>query len=602
MIIEQLTSEVLKQRFRLDDLLKNLNSIPAFEGLSEEQINNILMVGDAVFLQSNEYLIRQNALDSDLYILLQGHLMITRKEGDEESYIAEISPIDVVGEASFFTKNPRNSNVISIRDSFLVRLSRDKILTNPLFINFITNLAKINAKRLSSHHSALTLYKRKVKTITLVPAGDFQEIRRFSEKFYLALSEYGQTLIEYIEDAPVVSNEQYMKDFFEKENKYSYIVSVLDKELTDAAIRSINQTDHLLFVTNDRANFQLNKIEKYIEREKKYLHRKEFVLVKNQSAIITTEIQNFMEKRRLNGYYTVINQKSEYSRLARSIIGKSTCLVLGGGGARGFAHLGTIKALLEKKVPIDMIGGTSIGSVVGAFYAKFLNYEETEEVLTAFCSQHKFNKYTIPLVSLFSGRDITSALKEGLGENLYIENLGCRFFCVACNLSQLKLAVFNSGLAWSAIRASFSIPMIFPPVVDEKGEVFVDGCVMNNLPVDQMELINNGGKIIASQILPIDSMSKYGLSDGGLSGSQLLLNKLNPFAEKIDTPNINFIFMKSLLLSSRYHQQQMAQIADFCFDHNVKGVGVLELKSIKKIIEIGYQNALSQIENGQLDR
>lgn len=603
MFIEQVTDEVLKRRFRnWDEVLKKLALIPAFEGISEDQINNILMVGDTIVLQSNEYLIRQNELDDNLYILLQGYLVVTREQENQEIYLAEISPIDVVGEASFFTKNPRNANVISMRDSLLIRLSRTKVLTNNLFLNFITNIGKINAKRLACYRSTFTLYKRKIKTITLVPSGDFKEIRNFSEKLFLSLSEHGKTLIEHVNDKQSsVTREQFMEDFFENESKYEYIINVLDNELTDISIRFINQTDHLIFVANENSSYHPNLIEQYIFKEKKYIHRKELVLVKHPNTIITTEVQNFISRRDLNGYYTLIDEKGEYSRLARCIIGKSTCLVLSGGGARGLAHIGTIKALQEKKISIDMIGGTSMGSVIAAAYARHLNYEDMLQVMKQFCLNYRVNKYTIPFISIFTGKNITDGFREVFGENSYIENLRCRYFCVACNLSRMNLKVFNTGLIWSAVRASFSIPAIFPPLINEEGEILVDGCVMNNLPVDQMELINNGGKIIASQIVQTSSIHRYESSDGSIKGSRLLINKLNPFAKKIDMPNLNFIFMKSLLISSQFHQQQMANSADYCIDHNIKRVGLFDFKCLEKIAEFGYQNTMNQLEKGLLD-
>lgn len=585
---------------RWPNLVNQLAEVPIFNGMSPDEIHDTLSVGRMLFLGSNETLIKQGDHPSDkLYILLEGHLMVTvTDENGKEQFIAEISPISVVGEMGFFTENPRTANVYPARDSICIELSRDKILSNPHFIRLITNIARITTERVSNHQSMLSIYKRKIKTIALIPSGDFKEIGQFSKKFHEALQHLGTAFVHTEPAQPVhMYKEKFLSELRTLEAQYEYIIYVLGSEVTEWSTHCINQTDHVVFVAQERDRYDLSPLETFIFKEKKYIHRKELVLLRKTKSENTLVMKHFMNNRALDGYHNMADDMDDYCRITRCVTGKSTSLVLSGGGARGLAHIGVIRALLEKKIPIDMIGGTSMGSMIAAAYARYLNYDDFFGAIERFCFDYKFTRYTFPFISIFSGQDFTNGFKQICGEDTYIENLRRRYFCVACNLSRLELHRYTSGLLWSAVRASFAIPAILPPIIDEAGEILVDGCVMNNLPVDHMQALSNGGNIIASQVVQTGSVHRYEPCDGVVIGSHILLRKLNPFARKINLPGINFMFMKSMLISSQEHQLQMARDADQCISHNTKSVGLFEFKAMKRIVEVGYQNAIKQLED-----
>jgi len=185
-------------------------------------------------------------------------------------------------------------------------------------------------------------------------------------------------------------------------------------------------------------------------------------------------------------------------RLARFVSGRAVGLVLAGGGARGFAHIGILKALTEAGVPIDQLGGTSMGAIIAAGVAAEWDTRDLAKRLRhAFVETNPLSDYTFPLIALFRGRKVSQLLRQNFGE-IRIEELPKPFFCVSSDLTSGRIHVHRSGPLWRALRASVALPGILPPVTHH-GHLLVDGGVMNNLPVDVMAQ-NPHGPIIASDV------------------------------------------------------------------------------------------------------
>ena len=184
--------------------------------------------------------------------------------------------------------------------------------------------------------------------------------------------------------------------------------------------------------------------------------------------------------------------EEDAARLARVITGRSIGLVLSGGGARAYAHLGVIRALREAGLPFDVIGGCSMGAVVAACVAMGWDDDEVElRIRKAFVESNPLGDYVLPVVSLVRGRRVEDRLQEHFGDTL-IEDLGVPFFAVSSDLVSGKLRVHRGGLLRKALRASISLPGILPPVLDEDGSLLVDGAVIRNFPVDVLKQVHRG--------------------------------------------------------------------------------------------------------------
>jgi NTE family protein len=173
-------------------------------------------------------------------------------------------------------------------------------------------------------------------------------------------------------------------------------------------------------------------------------------------------------------------------------------LVLSGGGARGFAHLGVIRALREARIPIDFVGGASIGAIIAAGVAMGWSDEEMKlRYRRGFVDTNPVNDYTFPLVALTRGRKVSRLLEREYG-NVVIEDLRRPFFCISANLTTGRAFEHRDGALWNALRASVAIPGIMPPVF--RGDnILVDGATINNLPVDVMQR-HAPGLVIGSDV------------------------------------------------------------------------------------------------------
>tara|TARA_R100000365_G_C2742644_1_gene71299 strand:+ start:449 stop:2245 length:1797 start_codon:yes stop_codon:yes gene_type:complete len=178
-------------------------------------------------------------------------------------------------------------------------------------------------------------------------------------------------------------------------------------------------------------------------------------------------------------------------RLARIMCGVSIGLILSGGGARAYSHIGVVKALRELGIPIDFAGGASMGSVVAACVAMGWSDEEIERrIRKAFVDSNPLGDYHLPVVGMVKGARVNNRLKEHFGD-ADICDLKVPFFCTSTNLTSGSSRIHRTGLLRDALRATISLPGILPPVVDGK-DVLVDGAVLNNFPADVMRDLHRG--------------------------------------------------------------------------------------------------------------
>jgi NTE family protein len=183
--------------------------------------------------------------------------------------------------------------------------------------------------------------------------------------------------------------------------------------------------------------------------------------------------------------------QADIQRLARTLTGMSVGLVVSGGGARAYAHIGAIQALRAAGVPIDFVGGVSMGAIIGAALAMgWDNGEIDRRIRKAFVESSPVDDIAFPLIALTQGEKVRQRLKEHFGEQ-QIADLWLPFFCVSSNLTSGSYQLHQRGLLRHALRASIAIPGLLPPVT-QGDDVLVDGAVMKNFPADIMRSMHLG--------------------------------------------------------------------------------------------------------------
>lgn len=273
---------------------------------------------------------------------------------------------------------------------------------------------------------------------------------------------------------------------------------------------------------------------------------------------------------------------------------------MGGGGAKGWFHVGLIKALTEMNIEIDAIGGVSAGAIVGACYLidpEFnLVVDKLKRITSAFYRITKFKNLTWPLVSLFKSSDAIASLQEIFHE-IKIEDLWRPFFCVTANLSMCCESVHYHGELPSLIMASNSIPGVLPPLIIN-GQLHYDGGLINNLPIDIMRnRIGNQNRIIAS------SLSTNSIDDTVYHFPQetnLIRFLMARFGRgKKSYPIIWDNFIKAILMGSSLKEQQNCQYADFVINPDLSHFSIyyLNKNQEQELLQLGYEEGIKLINS-----
>ena len=300
---------------------------------------------------------------------------------------------------------------------------------------------------------------------------------------------------------------------------------------------------------------------------------------------------NWLAKRNVNFHVHVREDKpDDLSRVTRIISGKALGLVLAGGAARGFAHLGVHQAMLELGLPIDWIGGTSIGAIMAAAIACPVSNDEALALArTSFVKGKPFSDVTIPMMSLIRGRRMENMLREHL--DYQIEDLPVPFYCVSCNLDDGSTNIHESGYLPDALRASAALPGIIPPAVI-KQRLTIDGAVVNNLPVDIMR------KKPVSRIVAVDLGSSELVEVDYTSIPSpwaIFRGRYLPFTTRHRVPSLSTIMMKATLLGTLERVREQGRRADILLRPPVRKFGMTEVKSFEKIVQAGYEHATTEL-------
>ena len=280
---------------------------------------------------------------------------------------------------------------------------------------------------------------------------------------------------------------------------------------------------------------------------------------------------------------------SDIARVARLLTGRGVGIVLSGGGARGFAHIGIVKALRAAGIPIDLVGGTSMGAILGAGVAQRWSIEElTERFRRAFVEAKPLRDYTLPLVSLVSGRRVSKMLRHAFGD-LTIEDLPLDFFCVSSNLTTGHSVVHRRGELWRWLRASVAIPGVLPPVL-HRGEVLVDGGTMNNLPVDAMRELGRG-PVIGCDV----GADRAFTSEADEADVPLPWQLLSWLREKRRRPNIFQILWRAGMVNSSAMTAAHGEKSDLLLQPPLAQIDMLNWRAFDRAIEAGYEYASRRI-------
>ncbi|KAL8687678.1 MAG: hypothetical protein Q9218_006221 [Villophora microphyllina] len=315
--------------------------------------------------------------------------------------------------------------------------------------------------------------------------------------------------------------------------------------------------------------------------------------LKQRVQVLQAEIQKYTSRRiRQTPLYSADTPfKGDFHRLARRLCGKSVGLVLGGGGARGISQVGVIRALEESGIPIDIIGGTSIGAFIGALYARDADvvpmYGRAKKFAGRMGSMWRFAlDLTYPSASYTTGHEFNRGIFKTFGDS-QIEDFWLDFYCNTTNISKSRIEYHNSGYIWRYVRASMSLAGLIPPLCDE-GSMLLDGGYIDNLTVAHMKSLG-AETIFAVDVGSLDDNLPQAFGDS-LSGIWALVNRWNPFSSFPNPPTLSEIQARLAYVSS-VDALERAKTTPGCLYMRppIDPYGTLDFGKFDEIYQVGYQ-------------
>ncbi|MBL8200903.1 MAG: patatin-like phospholipase family protein [Chromatiales bacterium] len=567
--------------------------------------------------RGGDWLFRQGDAGDAMYLLARGRLQAwldSAEPGDGgQRLIAEIGPGEIVGEIGMLAGGQRSAGIRAVRDSLLLRMDGSAFdqlgRQRP---ELIRHIAGGIAARLRDRTAGPAPAGREVRTIALVPLDGPAVVESLVPRLLDALAPEGPALLLTAErmrelGAPVrelapgagprpeISPE--LVDWLAtQEDRHRFIVYVADAGETAWSDLALRHADLIVLVANAAGNPGQRPWERaMLGAADGPVARRALVLLHGGAPETLSGTAAWLEPRHLDFHLHVRDGvPGDFHRLTRVLAGKALGLVLGGGAARGIAHLGVYQALTEAKLAVDWVGGASIGAVMAASIAQGTPVEAMVATgRRAFLEGRPFSDVTIPLLSLLRGRRMEKLIREYLTGD--IEDLPLPFFCVSSNLGQGTLQVHDRGPLGLAVRASAALPGVYTPAV-VNGQLTIDGGILDNLPVDLMRR-RPVGRVVA---VDVTSRNRYEVDyDAVPSPWAVLAGRYLPFARRYRVPGFMSLLLKATEIGTMADVRAAGQRADLLIRPPVSRFSLTDVRAFDEIVRAGYEHGQRAIAEWQ---
>jgi NTE family protein len=574
------------------DLVSVIHSSRIFSTVDRAACEKLLPRLEKIILLQGNILFEQGDPSDSLYILIDGQLvsMLLTPEG-KQKIVGTIEKGETVGELGAISNQPRSSTIRATANCKLLKLSRNEFdefsKENPGFITRVIDLIITRSQNTLKLMSQKKLYQH----IAIIQGTENTNLDKFLQK----LKENFKTSNRYILlDSPVDTN--LFRAIEQAEEKHQIVFFKLDPKKLAELGSKLNHLGGVLVVADADSSGRLSQfaLDLLSRHQTPFATQYDLVLLHDDKTTLPHGTMNWLGQANFTLHHHLrMNDDLGYQRIIRFMKGTAYGLVLGGGGSKGWVGLGAIKALLDAGIPIDAIGGTSVGAMVGACYITAQDYDATylsfKKIIDSLHNPFSWRNLTWPLISIFSMQKATLCAKD-LFSNKQIEDMWLPFFSIACNLSTGKETVHRQGSLWKKIRATSSLPGIAPPLV-LKGELYVDGGLMNNLPVDCMRaMLGEDSTIIAISLMgKTDKIIHYNFPPA-LPFRVGLLKKLGLGYKDYTFPPFFNTFLQSLLIGSSTKEKINQLASDILICPDLSPFRSLEIdeNKIQPMIEIGY--------------
>jgi NTE family protein len=552
-----------------------LRECEALAGIDAESLDRLAAAAVQFSLPAGVTLFDSGTTSDGIYLVVAGRIGV--KIDGAAGWTAQMRRGELLGELSWLMNAPHSAQLIAIRDSELLWLSKalldDIAARSP---RFSLAIARLCAQRLYRSGRGGGDSARRARVFTILPNSPEVDAVSFATALVTELSRMGRA--EFVWDVRASSHTVGWFNNIEESN--DYVVYLADANSSGWTRQCVRQADLLLLAANI-LDEPRPWAEAALSIAAKAAGPVELVLL-HEAEFAYGRATRWLESSPASAHHHLVDA-FDLARFARLITHRGVGLVLSGGGARGFAHLGVIQALREARVPIDYVGGASIGAIMAA--GAGLGWNDAEMRLRyrrSFVESNPVNDYTFPFIALTRGDKVARLLRREFGEVL-IEDIRLPYFCVSANLTTGRAVEHRRGSLWQALRASVAIPGVMPPVLNGDA-VLVDGAAIDNLPVDIMKS-HSPGIVIGSDV-GADRPFTADYEDAEQPPFWRLLSRSSRGRRRI---NIFQILMRAGIVGGEAAALAQRERADVLLKPPLDDIDLLNWQAFDRAIRIGYE-------------
>jgi predicted acylesterase/phospholipase RssA/CRP-like cAMP-binding protein len=585
-----MVSEVVDDN-SIDDLLR---ASPVFGGLGADALDLVRNALELRVVRDGEVLMRLGDAADGLYLIGSGRLQVVIERPDGSAVVInEVGRGDVVGEMALLTDSPRSATIVALRDSHVLFLASDAfasvVRAHPDALRGISG-ALISKLMHTIRFGSITT---PATSIAIVPLDDREAVRELGEQLARSLEPmvgkvpvvHAADMQASLGDASQLQRAAWRERLEAAHGAVVYVAEPTDSSWTNECVAG---SDLTVLAASAGGSSRVRDIERELDQRRgPVTHRTELVLLHPSITATPRGTRHWLEGRRVDRHHHVrINRAADYDRVARLLIGRGVGVVFSGGGARGIAHIGVLQALCDRGITIDATAGASIGAIVAGAVARGDQPEGVAAQIRAAVVDQSPIDLTFPGVSLAAGKRVTHQITQG-AQGLDLEDTWLNFLCVSTNLTRGALEIHQRGPAWTAVRSSFSVPGLFPPMRSDTGDVLVDGGILDNMPVMPLRATHSGMTVIAVDVGARREFISGALPHSGVvSGWRFLADNVRRRSlENLTTlPRILMRLTELGSLGDDDHGECYIQPA-------LTGVSLLDFARFDELVEIGVRDA-----------
>lgn len=542
--------------------LELLSAIECFSALDPISLQELAEGCERRDLVRGDLLIQEGAAADEFFVVLRGRFVVL-KDG---AAIAEIGPGEPIGELAFFAGGMRTASVKAARDSSTLVLRREIYDRLASKIPALSNgILVALSRRLARTVRAMPTLRPRVGRVCLVLPGSggrlpdafvksIREDFRSRQRWQIIGSDHPAACAK--DDVLAIR-----RRIENTETESDYVLLLVEDVATNPAFcdAAIAVADTIVVLRETIEDCALSKIERQLITATLPANLHLALWRPSGSAIRNTASWLAVRPVALH-HHLEEGRTACVARLGRFLRGEALGFVFSGGGAHGCAHLGVIKAIIEQGIELDFLGGTSIGAAIAAALA--IGYDP-EGVLSVFedifLRQKAMAKLNLPRYSFLDHRLFDQTLIDGYLGSM-AEDAAINFFAVTTSLTTNEMVVLRRGAVWEAVRASTSLPAIFPPFVTKDGHVWVDGGLIDNAPVEVMRQLKSGPNVVLN--LTPQAPMVCDLPYEQFPGPWDVIRSLVSRRRRPSPPSLYSVLANSMVINSRSKLAQVATEGD----------------------------------------